>query len=887
MEAHQSKDLVFSCSSLPEFTSDIIYVGRPRPVPVPGIITTTDDWGNPFRMLDGSDATERRRVLDCYKMYLLSRPDMIAKARLVLRGKRLACWCAPLELETLQTHAHILCSFANSLSSLEFMEHIKRGGAAAAAAIEQYSYLGIDLNFDIDPDPENRLLTGSTAAGIAAKAGHFDILNMFVQKKEVDLNKGRGTSSCLLLAAAYGHVDCVRLLMQHVASGRVDLSATRRDGVSALTIACQQGNAAVVRLLLLKKDGRFNKLKVSQRTLFPERVTPLLLSIRSGSLECVQLLLEHPGLSLDDNLYQRQSPVDIARSMHRQDIVQVLQSETNMESKSSSKNEEGAGALGGEMREENETEREEEEEMRPPSSYSGIGMPLPRASSFSSQTTCSSLPPLSLSNLTIPSKIQMNRVCRRTSQTQSLPVEVCDWIRQQYHTEVKDYKSMTKGWHEIYVLTLINPASKYSTKRLMLRIYRNQLSYWKLNEIPISAALEVQAANICKVANVPTPLVLASGQCYRNMLKGAEETLQVLATWSLSEFVENFSSGRKNTIVIRTDNTLSILRALYLFSMRGVQHSSSDLNKMNTSAIPGFHNYMEHLDYLDEVSRRYSGGCLICQHLVSKLKQMFHDQNVPVMRACLIHYDLHDGNVSQVSQRTRKKKQSVQQKQKQKKKKTRKSNIQTTAASCEGIRAVVDWEFGGIVDPRFDLIKYTMEKWNSVRHARRREMKERKKKAFQKKKKRNVKQKGGGSGRGRGRGSDSDSDNDSSGSDSGCDSGSGSGSSGSSSSSSDSEDEFDVNKEEMQRMWENYGKRVYDMSPTRLGPWFPFAAFRHVIEVVFYRAIIRLLSDGAIQRVPFCDFGERAEDARDSAKWLVDQGFLDLSKYPAAFSMLY
>ena len=54
-------------------------------------------------------------------------------------------------------------------------------------------------------------------------------------------------------------------------------------------------------MLLRNAKGQFSKINVNQRTLFPERVTSLLLSIRTGSLECVQLLMDHPGLSLEDN----------------------------------------------------------------------------------------------------------------------------------------------------------------------------------------------------------------------------------------------------------------------------------------------------------------------------------------------------------------------------------------------------------------------------------------------------------------------------------------------------------------------------------------------------------------------------------------------------------
>lgn len=311
--------LVLSCKSLPEDCKDVIYVGRPRAKPVQGIITTSDDWGNPFQMQDQNDMKERKRVIDCYKSFLLSRPDLITKARIQLKGKRLACWCSPLSC-----HADILCAFANSLPTTVFMEQISRGGSNASEAIKQYIGLGISLNVELAPDPENKPFTGTTAVGIACKNGDLETLQILVSHHDVDLNKGRGTSTPLLLASAYGHVECVRELMRYVSAGRVNLNATRRDGVSALTIACQQGNAPIVRLLLRQENGQFSKIKTSQRTLFPERVTPLLLAIRCGSFECVQLLMQHPGLNLDDNVYHRQTPSEIAKSMSRHDIAELL-----------------------------------------------------------------------------------------------------------------------------------------------------------------------------------------------------------------------------------------------------------------------------------------------------------------------------------------------------------------------------------------------------------------------------------------------------------------------------------------------------------------------------------------------------------------------------------
>lgn len=68
------------------------YVGRPT------------KWGNPFVI--GPDG-DRDEVLRKYEAWLLAQPHLIA-ALPELRGKTLACWCAPLAC-----HADILSDLAN------------------------------------------------------------------------------------------------------------------------------------------------------------------------------------------------------------------------------------------------------------------------------------------------------------------------------------------------------------------------------------------------------------------------------------------------------------------------------------------------------------------------------------------------------------------------------------------------------------------------------------------------------------------------------------------------------------------------------------------------------------------------------------------------------
>lgn len=71
-----------------------IYVGRPS------------DFGNPFVI--GKDG-DREEVIRKYTLWLLERPALVAKAKRLLAGKDLVCWCAPEAC-----HADVLLAVANN-----------------------------------------------------------------------------------------------------------------------------------------------------------------------------------------------------------------------------------------------------------------------------------------------------------------------------------------------------------------------------------------------------------------------------------------------------------------------------------------------------------------------------------------------------------------------------------------------------------------------------------------------------------------------------------------------------------------------------------------------------------------------------------------------------
>ena len=90
-----------------------VYVGRA----VPRMGLSASPWGNPFRVgmtwmesrkllvstgvfeveasFDTDGVLDRDDAINCHRAWFMAQPKLIARARRELKGKRLACFCAP------------------------------------------------------------------------------------------------------------------------------------------------------------------------------------------------------------------------------------------------------------------------------------------------------------------------------------------------------------------------------------------------------------------------------------------------------------------------------------------------------------------------------------------------------------------------------------------------------------------------------------------------------------------------------------------------------------------------------------------------------------------------------------------------------------------------
>jgi Domain of unknown function (DUF4326) len=71
-----------------EWAPDVVYVGRPAYQG--GWRLPASQFANPFRAQDVGGAA---KAVELYREWLRERPELVAVARSMLRGKRLGCWC--------------------------------------------------------------------------------------------------------------------------------------------------------------------------------------------------------------------------------------------------------------------------------------------------------------------------------------------------------------------------------------------------------------------------------------------------------------------------------------------------------------------------------------------------------------------------------------------------------------------------------------------------------------------------------------------------------------------------------------------------------------------------------------------------------------------------
>ncbi|MCC6003801.1 MAG: ankyrin repeat domain-containing protein [Thermofilum sp.] len=160
----------------------------------------------------------------------------------------------------------------------------------------------------------------------AAFLGHVDVVRLLLEHgAEVNARNKYGETP-LHRAAAYGRADAARLLLEHGA----DVNARDEYGWTPLHVAALQGRADVARLLL--EHGADVNVRTTGAIVFVEDftkstysgVTPLHLAAYGGHAEIARLLLERgadPSIRDKDG----RTPLDVARERGYEEVVRVIE----------------------------------------------------------------------------------------------------------------------------------------------------------------------------------------------------------------------------------------------------------------------------------------------------------------------------------------------------------------------------------------------------------------------------------------------------------------------------------------------------------------------------------------------------------------------------------
>lgn len=156
---------------------------------------------------------------------------------------------------------------------------------------------------------------GQTALIEAASNGHTEVVQMLLEKEEIDINlvdtKGRSPLHC---AAKNGHTEIVQTLLK---MDRIDINLVDSYGTSALILAAKIGHSQVVQMLLEKEEIKVNLVDSNKRS-------ALLCVAENGHTEIVQTLLKMDRIDINlVDSYGNSALILAARNRHSQ-VVQAL-----------------------------------------------------------------------------------------------------------------------------------------------------------------------------------------------------------------------------------------------------------------------------------------------------------------------------------------------------------------------------------------------------------------------------------------------------------------------------------------------------------------------------------------------------------------------------------
>jgi len=234
---------------------------------------------------------------------------------------------------------------------------------------------------------------------------------------------------------------------------------------------------------------------------------------------------------------------------------------------------------------------------------------------------------------------------------------------------VQGLKRVSDGWHEGYALNLSAPLEEGEQPRVVLRIWRSQLSYWRL-EVPTSAAVELRAVEIAREAGLPTATVAsavgADGVAVRLCGVCARAPRGECCDWAIFNFIPHASERQARKAIRAATGSES----KFLVRTMARLHSLSLLDR-DTAPLARFEDWRQHTAYLTGLAAE--SGIAYAARAAEAAAVALEAAAPPELPPAICHFDWHLGNVL------------------------------CDSAGC--LVAVIDWEFAGVADPRLDMAR--------------------------------------------------------------------------------------------------------------------------------------------------------------------------------------
>ena len=165
---------------------------------------------------------------------------------------------------------------------------------------------------NIDVNAHN--VQGVTPLLFAIKQGHTEIVKLLLAAPGVNVNKAvMDATTPLSFAAQLDRQEVVELLL---AAPNIKIDERKNDGATALLCAAQAGFPGIVGQLV--KHGADVNLPSNQDA------TPLCMAAKHGHVEVVRLLLQVPGILINQATHARVTPLCIATQQGHRDMVRSL-----------------------------------------------------------------------------------------------------------------------------------------------------------------------------------------------------------------------------------------------------------------------------------------------------------------------------------------------------------------------------------------------------------------------------------------------------------------------------------------------------------------------------------------------------------------------------------